>query len=235
MWKQQQLQLFTNTFRSQFTLTASQTGAKLKQMPKEIGSSESEDNAEYGEMTFAEHFDESSQDPPLIEGERCSTKFQRDPKKYLEDKLMSGLFKKVWTTVVPRNLQAPVSVLAEDIITEENRSQRHMQDNGQRFSSIEEDMVMSSSGFDQQRLFSQREAAKRNVSPPLSDLNPISLPDLTSRPVSNFLKKSYLKSILLCFHLVNAIEISLFVVSGQCSASTNKTTWKIAVSILGQS
>ena len=178
-------QLFT-TFRSQFTLTASQTGAKLKQMPKEKGSSESEDNAEYGEMTFAEHFDESSQDPPLIEGERYSTKFQRDPKKYLEDKLMSGLFKKVWATVVPRNLQAPVSVLAEDIIAEEDRSRRHMQDvgNGQRFSSIEEDMVMSNSGFDQQRLFSQRQAAKRNVSPPLSDLNPISLPDLTSRPVS---------------------------------------------------
>ena len=60
-------------------------------------------------MTYASHCDDSQDvqvEAEEEEEEACNAKFQRDPKRYLEDKLVSGLFKRVWTTVVAKNLQA---------------------------------------------------------------------------------------------------------------------------------
>ena len=81
----------------------------------------------------------------------ANPKFQKDPKAYLEEKLISALFKKVWTTIVAKNIQETLT---------ETRSR------------------LSVDQPDFGRVVNKRQ------SPPLSDLNPVSLPNL-SRPVSN--------------------------------------------------
>ena len=55
--------------------------------------------------------------------ERASARFSQDPKKYLEEKLMVGLFRRVWTTVVPKNLQAPVEAMTQEMVARQDQDE----------------------------------------------------------------------------------------------------------------
>ena len=69
---------------------------------------------ELGEVTYASHgtYVEGDQDG-IFKGEHVevmatNTRFKDNPSQYLNDKLMEAVFRKIWSTVVAKNIQTLV-------------------------------------------------------------------------------------------------------------------------------
>ena len=69
---------------------------------------------EFGEVTYASHgtYFESDQDGifkgDLAASMAINSKFDENPSQYLKDKLTEAVFRKIWSTVVAKNLQTLV-------------------------------------------------------------------------------------------------------------------------------
>ena len=125
----------------------------------------------------------------------ANSRFLTAPKQYLEEKLLSAVFKKVWTTVVARNITKLVDAALEMEPPKPQRSSSSRHYGG--FASIDENSISLEDGifssyhdagafseFGDQLFIPYRDPLfhimqkPNSRSPPLSDLNPVSLPDL---------------------------------------------------------
>ena len=65
-----------------------------------------------GEVIYASHgtYVEDAHQDAIFKGEAIptNTKFRENPSQYLQDKLMEAVFRKIWSTVVAKNIQTLV-------------------------------------------------------------------------------------------------------------------------------